>query len=212
MLESDFRDLVLSQKYFKDSNIDERRKAVKRKWTQLSTNGSTKRRIRTINGGLPIELHDLAVFLAFLKHDEKSPSERESENHWKEVAALLWNGQIEAYPLQEQSAIAKSLKSACPPDMITFLTTARNVWEQPGEGKSLKQRATSSRLGTKRAAVIPTPSGAPAVGTETDSADASASLETASLAMQSVGQLIEDLLPSGKGAQQPKPRNLKRHG
>lgn len=67
MLEPDFKDLVLSQRFFKDSSVNERRKAVKRKWTQLTTNRSTTRRVRTTNGGLAFELHDLAVFLAFLK-------------------------------------------------------------------------------------------------------------------------------------------------
>ena len=38
----------------------------------------------------------------------------------------------------------------------------------------------------------------------TDSAIAVASLGTASLAMQSYGQLLEDLLPAGEGQQQPK--------
>ena len=65
----------------------------------------------------------MLTFALLLQHDEKSPIMRESEEHWKEVAALLWSGQIEAYSVQEQVAIAKSLKSACPDDMINFLTT-----------------------------------------------------------------------------------------
>lgn len=67
MLEADFRELVSSLRYFKDSTLLKRRQAVKRKWTQLSANSSTTRRVRTRNGGLSFELHDLAVFLVFIR-------------------------------------------------------------------------------------------------------------------------------------------------
>ena len=52
MLEPDLRELVSSKKYLEDSNITERRKAVKRKWTQVSTNRNTSRRVRSSKGGL----------------------------------------------------------------------------------------------------------------------------------------------------------------
>ncbi|CAL8465823.1 g5359 [Coccomyxa elongata] len=202
MLEADLRDLVLSQKYFTDSNLNDRRKAVKRKWTQLTTNRSTTRRVRTTDGGLAFELHDLAVFLAVLKHDEKSTSERESEAYWNDIAALLWHGQIEAFSKQEQLAIAKSLKTACPSDMVTFLETARNVLEQPAEGRILAHRSASSRLGTNQAASIPAPSGAPTNGTEHNNAGAAAPVGMATCAMQ--GQVLKDLLSAGEAEQQPK--------
>ncbi|BDA45998.1 hypothetical protein COCOBI_08-0900 [Coccomyxa sp. Obi] len=85
--------------------------------------------------------------------------------------------------------------------MVKFLDTVRNVWEQPAEGKTLKQRSASSRAGSNRAASIHIPSGAPANGTEVNSAGALASIEPASSAMQFFGQLLEELLPAGGESQ-----------
>lgn len=80
----------------------------------------------------------------FLQHDEKSPSERESDEHWKDVAALLWHGQIEAFSEEEQLAIAKSLKTACPIDMTNFLNTGgipslyEPTWTAAGIGNAAR--------------------------------------------------------------------------
>lgn len=66
----------------------------------------------------------------FLQHDEKSSSEQHSEKHWKDVATLLWHGQLEAFSEQELVTVAKSLRTTCPDDVVNFLDT--------GEMKSLE--------------------------------------------------------------------------
>lgn len=127
-----------------------------------------------------------------MQHDARTSSEQDSDEHWKDVAKLLWHGQLDTFSEEEQTAIAKSLRSNCPEDIVSLLgagefksskykrfnwdmqvqicmrpsilwIAVRNAWEQAADGNSLKQRSASSRQQSRGAACDLPSSAAPAV-------------------------------------------------